>query len=209
MANGSFIGVTPGAGAKLATGPTYTENANVVQDEKVIFGLPYFASYVASFAGVALATINSTLAQLQAGASLPVYVTRVRIWQTAAVTTGGLNAFQLVRSTSAGTGGTAVTPAPADTTDAASGAAGMALTPTVGPTLTTSIIQSDAYLEQTVPASQAIAPALIVDWQFGIDMRTKPIRIPAGTANGLVVRNRVAQAAGTVSWAIDFFELPF
>ena len=209
MANGSFIAVTPGSGAKLKTGPTYTENGNVVQDEAVIFGEPYLATYNAassSTVGLSIAVVNTVLFQVQAGSALRVYIRSMRIYQLGLATAATYCAFDVVRATSAGTGGTALTPAPLDTADAASGATAMSA-PSAAGTLTTTVDSAMAYLLQTMPASGGANP-LIAAWNWE-SPRSKGLIIPAGVTNGIIVRNRSAVAAGTVMVAVELVEASF
>lgn len=210
MANGSFIAVTPGSGAKLATGPTYTENSNVVQDEKVILGLQYLAEYrtVTGSTGVSAATADSHLIQIMAGSTLNVYIPRIRVYQFGAATTAILGTMNVVRLTSAGTGGGVPAIAPVDTTDAAAGATAMTL-PTVKGSEGAAVDQSVGYFVQTVSASLGIPlAALIYDIDFR-GPRGKVLRIPAGTANGIAVKQRTAVAAATVVLAVELFEAPY
>ena len=207
---GSFIGVTPGTGAKLATGPTYTENSNVVQDEKVLHGEPYLATYNAlssTTSGLSTATVNTNLFQVMAGASLKVYLRSMRIYQLALATTATFGvAFDVVRVTSAGTGGSAITPAPLDTADAASGATAMSAVVTPG-TLTTSVDSVVTYFLQVLPTAVTALPLMAqFNWETP---RSKGLVIPAGTTNGIIVRNRAAVAGATVVIVVQFVEASY
>src|SRR5436190_5578026 len=116
-----------GTGPKLHT-IQYTVGANNVEDEVVVPGPYPYATYLANGAGISGATANDHLLCLNAGASLKVRVHRIRIEQRASAAAVAVGLFQLLRTTTgAPTGGTAITPAPLDTADAASGAAARAL----------------------------------------------------------------------------------
>ena len=120
----AFINVTEGSGKKAHTNQR-TIGANDVHDEYVVAGIPFFASYVGGN-GISSrdGDPDSHLMQLMAGASLNVYVTRIRVYQFGLATTAAIVPLAILRLTTAGTGGTAVTPAPLDTTDSAVGAHG-------------------------------------------------------------------------------------
>lgn len=205
MATGSFIGVTPGAGAKLATGATYTENANVVQDEKVIFGEQYVGSYVLGTTTITPAALGHAL-QMMAGASLKVRVRRIEVHQSAAATAAAIMELAIIRLTSAGTGGTVQGTSNLDTTDGGSGATAMTL-PTVKGAEGALIWWGEAYLIQTVGASTPfVNPIFVVDFDRP---RSKPLIIPAGTANGFCVRSTAAHAGATVRINVIFDETSF
>lgn len=208
MAVGSFIGVTPGAGAKLATGPTYTENANVVQDEKVILGENYLAGYtVQPNANLSTATAASHLLQIMAGASLKVRIRRIEMHQTTAVTTATLMNVLIFRLTSAGTGGTAITPTVVNPADGASGATAMTLPTVKGTEAASPMYHAAPYMIQTIGASTPFNNPCLV-WDFD-RARSQPLIIAAGAANGIAIKNEGAVAAGTVRFTVWFDETSF
>lgn len=190
----SLVNVTEGSGKKLHTW-SRTIGANTVEDEVMLNGEPYLATYTITPAAVSVATATDHILQIMAGASLNVYLRRLRIWQLAAATTGAITEIQLLRVTTAGTGGTAVTPAALDGSDAAAGAAGMTI-PTVKGTEGSRIGRWTHWYVQTIGA--AGGNPLLVDMNWDIGLRSKPPRIAAGTSNGLVVKNITATAAATV-----------
>ena len=201
----SLVQVTEGSGKKLHTW-SRTVGANTVEDEVVVHGEPFLATYVVAGSGSA-ATITSHW-QLMAGASLNVYVRRISVFQTVAATTAAIVPWTLQRLSTAGTGGTSATPAPYDTSDAASGATFMSL-PTAKGTETGVVVGTRyAYMEQTIPASQAPGPTLIAEWLFN-NLRGKSLRIAAGAANGIAVSNRAAVAGASVVVEIEFTEASY
>ncbi len=122
----SLVQVTEGSGKKLHT---YSRaiGANTVEDEIVIPGEPYLASYVIAFAGVGTATLDSHIVQIMAGASLNVRIRRIRIQQLALASAVMSQPFLIHRLTTAGTGGASLTPRPYDPSDAAAGATAQTL----------------------------------------------------------------------------------
>jgi hypothetical protein len=211
MATGSFIQVTSGAGPKMATGPTYTENANVVQDQKILFGEPYSASYtVGPIAGaLSAATANSHLLEIMAGSSLNVRIDRIRMWQLGLATTTAFSAVAFIRLSSAGTGGGVLTPAPLLAADGAAGATCMSLPTVKGGEVAAGLIrQPVVYFTQTLPTSQSGEIALMFDETFDA-RRQEALLIPAGTSNGLAIKLISAVAAATVICEIDFREMGY
>jgi hypothetical protein len=192
------IQVTSGAGPKLATSPTYTDNAsNVVQDQKVILGENIEGSYTLSASAVAIATGNSHLFQVMAGGSLNVRIRRIRITQFAAAASVAAGDVQLWRLNSAGTGGTVVTARPLDTTDTA-GATGMTLPSAKGSELAQLWAQSQWHGTGAIPIRDT--------WEWTQHPGMKPILIPAGVANGIAIKQITGIATVTVDISIDFTE---
>lgn len=196
----SLVQVTEGSGKKLHTW-NRTIGANSVEDEYVLLGENALASYVISSSfgipgGVSTATANSHLLQIMAGASLKVRVRRIEVHQAVAATTAALMHTQILRLTTAGTGGTVIGFAGLDPTDAASGATVMTL-PTVKGTEGTGIVSTHAYMMQTIAASAQLGQPIAV-WDFDRP-RSKPLILAAGTTNGIAVKNVTAIAGGAVT----------
>lgn len=197
----SFVNVTEGSGKKLHSW-SRTIGANMVEDELVLHGLSYYASYTAGGVLVSCATAASHLLQLMAGASLNVYITRIRVYQGGAATTATLGIINIHRLTTAGTGGGAVTPSPLDTSDAASGATAMTL-PTVKGTEAAALHLGAHAFMQTTPV--AGGDLTLFDWDCD-RLKVKPWRIPAGVANGIAVKMVSGIAAATAQVNVEFFE---
>jgi hypothetical protein len=196
----SIVQVTEGSGKKLHTW-NRTIGANSIEDEFVLPGeLPY-PTYTVSAAGIATTTAASHMMQLMAGASLNVRVRRIRISQNAAA--GAVSAFplQIVRVTTAGTGGTALTARPYDTAAAAAGGAGMTL-PTVKGTEGTILFDASVWVGTgAIPIRDP--------WEWVQVPSSQPIIIPAGTANGIVIKNTAGIATSTLDITIEFAETNF
>jgi len=209
MSVGDNIQVTEGSGKRLATGATYTENSQTVRDEKSILGENYLASYTittSGTSGVSIATANSHPLQIMAGASLKVRVRRIEVHQATVATTVALPVFSLFRLTTAGSGGTAVTPNPLNPADSASGATAMKLPSSKG-TEAAEITTAVPYFMQTLAASNQLIQPIIV-WDFDRP-RSQPLIIAAGTSNGIAVKNVTAVAAGQVVIVAWIDETPF
>lgn len=201
MATDTFFQVTAGAGTKLHTF-TRTVGVDTVHEGVYVPGLSPYPTYSASAVGISTATAAAHTCQLMAGGALNVYVVRIRIAQRALATTSTVQQFEIRRLTTAGTGGTAVTPQAYDATDAAAGAAGMTL-PTVKGTEGALLHVLTVGLTQTAPVLNTSAD----EWDPA--PYSKPIRIAAGTTNGIVIKNVTAIAAATVDVTYEFFELAY
>jgi len=137
-----------------------------------------------------------------------VFVRRIRFCQMVAARAAAIIQLHVVRLSTAGTGGTALTFAPMDTTDAAAGATSMML-PTVKGTESVVLDSIGVYFIQTVPVSLIPGMVLIADFDYRGE-RQKSLRIPAGTANGIAIKNRNAAVAGaSVSVVVELTEAPF
>lgn len=200
----AFVNVTEGSGKKLH-GWDVVIGANTVIDEFVIPGEYPMPTYFAEASGSSIATANDHSLQLMAGASLKLRIRRIRIEQRANVTTAGLCVFEIWRLTSAGTGGTAVTARPFDTADTA-GATAMTV-PTVKGTESVRLMSTIVTLRQAVSTTGSPADDALFEWaQLPNE---KPIVVPAGTTNGLAIKNVTAVAAGSITALIEFVETSF
>lgn len=197
----SYVQVTEGVGKKLHSFQR-TIGSNDVQDEIVVLGEPYLPSYTATASGQSMTTINSTLLQLMAGSSLKLYVHRIAVYQSADAGTATVSEIQIARITSAGSGGTVITPNPHDSGDAASGASAMAL-PSSAPTVTTSIVRRPFIARDALPASAELP---IFHWEPA--RGSKAIVVPV--SNGIAVRLvGSALTSATCNVEIDFTEASF
>lgn len=205
MSSGSFIGVTPGSGAKISTGPSYTEAGNIVQDQKVILGEQYLASYVITAGLVSLATASSHLIQIMAGSSLNVRIRRIEIWPNGFASTPTVDGFNLLRLTSAGTGGTVMGLAAMNPADAAAGATSMTL-PTVKGVESNSLLAANCGIWSAAPTAGTYGP--LIAWELDGE-HLPPVVIAAGTANGVAIKNAAGVTGGSVAINIWLTESPF
>lgn len=185
MAEGT-LGVTAGAGSLLHVN-SRTIGVNTVLQQVVEQGEPYLATYTVVTVATSIATADAHILQIMAGASLPVYLRALRVYQVAVAGTEAIASWQILRLSTAGTGGTAVTPAPLDSTDSASGAAGMTL-PTAKGTETTKLWAGTSQLTDTVATGGSGLFPVLIDLNFDTLLRSKGPRIAAGTSNGLALK---------------------
>jgi hypothetical protein len=192
-----------GVGKKVHTW-NRTIGANGIEDQFVLAGLQSYATYTASTAVISFAVAADHLCAWMAGSTNNVYLRYLAVYARVAAGTATNGEAILVRLTSAGTGGTAITPAPMDTTDAAAGATAMSL-PTAKGTETTMLWRGTIPLPATMAA--LAAPILELDWRnFDI---TKSPRIAAGTSNGIALKHVTGVATATGVVYAELVELPY
>jgi hypothetical protein len=200
----AIVQVTEGVGKKLHTWDR-TIGANLVQDEFFLPGEYGYATYTLVTDGaVAVATANSHLLQIMAGASLNVRIRKVRISvaaQPAAITQ---MEFQILRLTTAGTGGGAKTARAYDNADAAAGASGLTLNTVKGAEGNILWSQAGTLFTAAIPGAGNLP---ILEWAQAPN--AKPIIIPAGAANGIAVKNIGGVATATVIIDVEFVETAF
>lgn len=200
----STINVTEGSGKKIHT-ISRTIGANTVEDEVVIIGEPFLVSGEANNASaVSLATANSHPMQLMAGSSTNLYVRRIRMWQLGLATTAAIFEMAVFRLTSAGTGGTNITPDPHDTTDTITATA-MTLPTAKGTEAARRIWHGTCQAIQTVGTGGAGFNPLMLDIDFD-KLKGKSLRVAAGAANGIALKNITAVAAMTAFVLVEFTE---
>jgi len=198
MPQESFVQVDEGTGKKLRTYQR-TVGANVVESSHVLIDDPGLPTFVAIYGGISTATNNLHLAQLMAGAAKRLYIRRIRTMQRAGATTASAIVMQILRLTSAGTGGAAVTPRPFDPTDIVSASAmGAVVTPGA----------EGSEIGRITMQMMSAAPVSNTVWEQLPN--SKALIVPAGTANGLAIKQTGgAIAAGTLDIVIEFSEADY
>jgi hypothetical protein len=199
----AFINVNEGTGKKIHHN-SRTIGADLQHDEFVLPGEFPYASYTVVIPTTAFVTANSHLLQIMAGASLNVRIRRIQLWQSVLATATLNLSLQLWRLSTAGTGGTAVTPGKLDTADAAAGATAMTL-PTAKGTELTQLYWWNPVADIAWTAGSANTPLVDYEWKPGL----KPIIIPAGAANGIAIKNINAQAVGSIVGTVELVETNF
>lgn len=202
----TIIQVNSGSGPKLA-GDDYTDGANTVIDQRVTAGEYKQASYtVDTITAISAATGADHLLQIMAGSSLNVRIRRIRIDQGGLITAAALLTVGIYRLTTAGTGGTAITPQKLDNGDAASGATAQTL-PTAKGTEGSLLEVLTMWPIQTAATSGVPGPGPFCEWVSRTDI--KPIIIPAGTSNGIALKVITGRAGLTVYPSVDLVETAY
>jgi hypothetical protein len=203
MPSASFVQVgLPGAGPKLATGPTYTDEAsNIVQQQVVILGEQYLVSGRAFGFAVSVGTANDHILELMAGSSLNVRIHRITWEQSGNATSAQVASVQVWRLSTAGTGGTSVPPVPMVPSDTV-GATAMTLPSAKG----TELKQIDQFAFIYRQAIATTGTQIDDFWEWERHPSMEPIFIPAGTANGIALKSISGVTGATVNVRIEFTE---
>lgn len=197
----TYIGVDEGADVKRHA-VQRTDGADTVFQPYSVEAEPEIASYrIASGSAASTATSNSHLIQIMAGASLRVCVRRITVYQAGNAASTGADQFAIYRLTSAGTGGTSLTPAPLDPADSAAGATAMLL-PTSKGTESTLIEYRQVILHAT-EATVGLNPIAVFEFERE---RTKGLWIAAGTSNGIALKNVTSDASASVRIVAEIVE---
>lgn len=197
----SLVQVTEGSGKKLHTW-SRTIGGNVVEDEIIVRGDQYLPAYTTGANGSAIATSADHLLQIMAGASLAVRIRRIRMQQVALGGAAATAFFTIRRLSTAGTGGTAVTPERMDAGDAAPGATSMIL-PTAKGTETGELMKTWA-----IPVESA-QPIRAQPWEWIEAPGSKPLIIAAGATNGIAIKVTTGIATVTFAVFVEFTEQSF
>ncbi len=194
-----YVPITDSASAtRKARTFTRTDGSDTVEEWLQALSEPILAAYTITVtAAVTPNTANSHLLQIMAGASLRVGLRWIKVTQLVAGTATGIQ-FELRRLTTAGTGGTAYTPAPNDPADSASGATAMTL-PTGKGTEAACIGVGSGQVLASVTATQLLP---VFDREWDLRDSTKSLWIAAGAANGIALKN-VTAAAGATTLLIE------
>lgn len=162
---------------------------------------PYLATYTASWLSTSLATVNSHIVQVMAGASLRVGIRRIHLDLLVGAGSATLGAWAVQRLTTAGTGGTSATPISHDPADAASGATAMTL-PTAKGT-EGAVVRLTTSLVNNTTTTVGVQRILTLDWTTS---RTKALWIAAGTSNGVCLKALVGIASATCYVTVELVE---
>lgn len=203
----SFIQLPPDStGKRLQTGDR-TIGGFLVQAEYQLPGEYQGAAYTVTSGNVSGAAADDAL-QIMAGAALHVRVRRIEVYG-AAITAAAALDWQLLRLTSAGTGGTAATPSRLDSTgDVAAGATcafgvPLATHGTAGAVLGYGRIWPTA----TAGAGGMSGPGPY--WAWVQLPNSKPIIVPAGVTNGLALRINTGRAGAIINVVAEFVETAY
>lgn len=200
----SSINVTEGSGKRLHTWDR-TISAVVTHQQFVLPGEFPYPSYSVVANSISTGTADSHIVQLMAGSSKHVRIRRIRIEQQLNAGTASYSNIRVLRLTTAGTGGSSITPEEYDPGDAAAGATAMSLPSSKG-TEGGALISTVLTFRQTI-ATSGTQPDDFFEWVQHPGQ--KPIIIPAGSANGIAIRNYSAIASASVTVNIEFVETDY
>lgn len=167
---------------------------------------PVAATYVVVAPDVPIGTASAHAVQIMSGASTYTRIHDIYVRQSGTADTAQAATFALYRLSSAGTGGTAITPAPYDTADTASATAAYYIGTATKGTETTMLNRFTLNLMETVPTTNA-APQ--IEWRWSSSERCKPIIIPSGTGNGIALKVGTADTLAKLNIVIEFTETAY
>jgi len=197
----SYVSFDEGSTKKVRTFQR-TDGVDTVHEWMYAQSESLFDTYSVVATGIAGATANSHLVEIMAGASNRVGIKRILIYQVAAANAAAAFAFDILRLTTAGTGGSAVTPSPLDPASSASGATAMTLASSKG---TEGVNFGGRHRGAISATVTSIGLQPVLDLTFG-DNNQKPLYIAAGTSNGLVIKNPAADSAVTFDIYLSLIE---
>ena len=183
-------------GVSVAAGKNAAGNAaplTVEDSGGITAGQSTRATYTASVADVA-ATSATEILVIEAPSGAAVRLARLTIWNVGAQTTPGLVDLELLRTTTAGTGGT-ITPAPLDTADTYGGI--VRAGPTAGTESTVLY-----HIPVWVPSTTAAMAPIIIEWS-GISQAKAPT-IAAGVTHGIALKHPGSDGAASLAVTIEF-----
>lgn len=197
----TIVQVNSGSGPKLH-GWDKVIGANTTIDQFVLPGEFPYAAYTVILENVSAATGNDHLLQIMAGSSLNVRIRSISIEQSSNAGAVNLLTTQIMRLTTAGTGGTVLTPAKHDSGDAAAGATAMTIPTVKG-------AESTVIKRATCTARAAFQSTAEDSWQWVQQPGVKPLIIPAGTSNGIAIKTLTAIATATWNIHVEIVETAF
>ena len=203
MPDDSYIQVNEGADRSVSF-VQRSKASNTVEETVVVSSLPYIPTYVVSTTtAVALATANSHVLQVLGSTLNRTLLRSLEVTQLANAVASTRVAFQLLRVTDAGTGGTAITANQNDPVDPETTAAGMTLPSSKG----TEDELLGTWTGTVLAAAAAAGHDYVLKVVFPEDGHSKPPTIAAGATTGLVLKNITAEPSATLHVRATFEEV--
>lgn len=194
--------LVPSAGTIKLAGYSYTDGADTKVDEVSAPGEGFLPSYTVFAENISTATANSHLLQIMGSAALRTRVRRIRIRQRVAATTAAFGVIQFFRLSTAGTGGTAITPSSMDFNNAVASATAMTLPTVKG----TEQVEWWAETPWFVGATTA-TPLVLMEW-VALPIQ-QPMTIDLSVAKGIAIKMVTATAGAAVDIMVDLAESPY
>lgn len=176
--------------------------SNTVEEMKAVISEPYLPVYSAiTTSAVSTGTANSHLMAISGSTLNRLYIRRVLVTQLANAGASTKAVLQLVRLTTSGSGGTAITPRTYDNADGATTASAQTLPSSKG-TEGTILWTGTGNL---MAAAASAANDFVIDWVWDAPHRRSPT-VAAGTSNGIALKLITSVASATVHIAIEWAE---
>lgn len=192
----SSLEVTPGTGLKLRTN-SRTVSGATVHEQAAMPAEGSLVTYTAIGISVAVTTSGDHVLFIQGDGTNYCRLRRLEIKQATAPGASGTLDLRLLRTSTAGSGGTAVNPRPFDAADTDPFGGTCQTRPTVKGTEGNQLLQCRV---QTNTTNSSSVPYL---WRAD-QANTKPIIWGNGTANGIVIKVQTGVATVTVDVEIEF-----
>jgi hypothetical protein len=194
----STLAVTAGSGTNLRTN-TRTIAAVTVHEQAMLFAEGNAATYTAIARAISTATSTSHLLAIQGDGTNYCRVRRITIRQAAVAGAANTADIRVFRTSTAGTGGTAISARPFDAADTNPYAGDTRSLPTSAGTVGDQLLQ----MRLGLVAAQPINALNMVEWRAQ-EGNTKPIIFGSSTSSGIAVRIETGIATSTVDVEIEF-----
>jgi len=178
-----------------------TISSTAREDQYVLPGMGAYPTYVAAAQITSIATADAHIIQVMGDGSNYSRIVAIRV-EPVSATSAGYMSFSVVRLSSAGTGGSSVTPAPFDTADTYAGGA-MTLPSSKG-TEGATLYRGSLRLQTAATSTSAEDK-----WLWVPSPLSKPLIFGSATSSGVCVKNLSAQAGGIVNVYIEFITTTF
>ena len=179
-----------------------TDGVDTVEEWMYAQSESLFDTYSVVGASIAGATANSHLLEIMAGGTNRVGIKHITIYQSDAANAVAAFTFDIIRLTTAGTGGSAVTANALDPASSGAGATAMTLPSSKG----TEGVNVGGRHRGNIHTSEAtIGLQPVLDLRFGLDNQ-KALWIAAGTSNGICIKNPLADSSVTFDIFVTLVE---
>lgn len=192
----SLIAVTEGSGKNWRTNQRTIDSSDV-EDLRVVPAEPADPTFTALASGIATTTSASHLIFIQADGTNYTRIKRIYVEQVAAAGSSTLAQLQIIRTSTAGSGGGAITARPMDTADAYTGT--IQTLPSSKGTEGVTLLQKRLWLPNSIAAQPNSW-----EWVAGEQDNRKPIVIGVTSTDGICLKIVTGIASATVDISITF-----
>lgn len=196
----SQVTVVEGASGKMLAHTQRSVASNTVYQQQSVISEAYLPSYTGVVTTAMTMGANDHLFELQGSTINRLYLRKIEVFQLANATAVSA-AVQLMRTTTAGTGGSSYPPVALDPTSSVTTATFRGgLSANKG---TEGAVLGEWTMQMFAAPGVLAIPALVQEWS---DPRVQPPTISAGNANGLALKLITAVTSGTCLVTVTFSE---
>ena len=196
MADGS-LPLTDGDGSGGLRVNTQTIGGTAVDTQAVFVGQTPNRTYTMRFQDTSMATANAHLAVIMANGTSYVKVHEINIGQGGTATGTAVPEFQVLRVTTTGTGGTAVSARPFHPSNTSPYSGNCFTLPSAAGS------EGDILLNGSMNV-RTVNTGVVTPWYWCAGDVTEPIITGNGTASGIAIKNLRAVVGGTAAGYIKF-----